>query len=217
MLIKNIMHNSQQYFLWILLIIIVIILFCAIRMYWSQQTGTDLTDQQSSMSYRCKRGQQLWDDHFYLTRLYIVSAMRNGSGTNATAQRLLLNQDQLGQLYNSTQLGTLLQEHINIAVLITNSVLQNKGIPNPTYLNQWKENANQIGILISQLTGLSVPEAQAMMQNHLNLTAAELLAEYQCSTGNSNACVTSVNNGDLALQQIREMSDHLCGLQTMCN
>lgn len=232
------MHNTGQYFLWIVLVILFIIVLAFYLTYWFQSNNSSLpnpcdqadpsiilvrsnksssstqTNQssqstQTTQSNLCQQSQQLWDDHFYLTRLYIVSALRNSSGTAATAQRLLQNQQQLGKLYNSPKLGSLLTEHINQAVGLVNSTINNKGTPTAALVTQWSQNGRDIAGEITNLTGIPLSQTAAMMQSHLDLTAGELLAEYQCLS-NPAACFTSVQKGDQALAQIREMSNHLC-------
>ncbi|HEY7574140.1 MAG TPA: acetylglutamate kinase, partial [Thermoanaerobaculia bacterium] len=65
---------------------------------------------------------QLWDDHVFWTRLYIVSALGDLPDKAATTERLLRNQTDIGNAIQpfygeaaGTKLTALLRDHILIA------------------------------------------------------------------------------------------------------
>lgn len=68
------------------------------------------------------RMRELWTDHVVYTRNYIVSAAANLADTAEVAQRLLRNQDEIGESVRpyygdaaATQLASLLRNHIQLA------------------------------------------------------------------------------------------------------
>jgi hypothetical protein len=65
---------------------------------------------------------KLWDDHAAYTRSYVISAIAGLPDTDAVAQRLLRNQDEIGNAIKpyygeeaGRKLATLLRDHIKIA------------------------------------------------------------------------------------------------------
>src|SRR4029450_10379347 len=71
---------------------------------------------------------KLWEDHVTWTRLYIVEAVSDLPGKDATAQRLLKNQDDIGNAVKpfygdaaGTKLTELLNDHIKIATEIVDA------------------------------------------------------------------------------------------------
>ena len=125
---------------------------------------------------------KLWEEHITWTRLYIVSVAGNLPDKDATAQRLLQNQTDIGNaiksFYGNTagdQLTTLLKEHILIAAALLDDVKSGNTAKAQADSQAWYANADQIATFLSNAIPKNWPLAtmKAQMKMHLDLTLAE--------------------------------------------
>ena len=139
---------------------------------------------------------KLWEDHITWTRLAIVTFADGSQGFNATADRLLQNQTDIGNaiapFYGAAagqKLSTLLHAHITIAV----ELLQDAKAGDTAAFNdakaRWYANANDIADFLSAANPRFWPDAtmRAAMKEHLDQTLAEAVDELN---GNYAASVT---------------------------
>src|SRR6476659_9323990 len=125
---------------------------------------------------------KLWEDHITWTRLAIVSFAAGLPDLQATEDRLLRNQADIGNAikpyYGKTagdRLTALLREHILGAVALLTAA---KG-GDPTQIQQasdaWYRNANQIADFLHTANPHNWPRAEmrAMMKTHLDETLKE--------------------------------------------
>ncbi len=140
---------------------------------------------------------KLWEDHVQWTRYYIISAAAGLPDGNATAKRLLKNQEDIGNAiatyYGAAagqQLTALLKTHITTAVDILNAAKAGDNAKLDAASKSWYDNANQIAAFLSKANPNNWPESavQDMMKMHLDLTLAEATARLK---GNWNDDVTS--------------------------
>jgi len=127
---------------------------------------------------------KLWTDHVVWTRDYIIAAVGDQPDAQAAANRLMKNQDDLGnavaKYYGAaagTQLTTLLKEHITIAVdLIKAAKAGNKDAQKQAD-DKWHQNATQIADFLSKANP-NWPRATLveMMNTHLSTTTDEVVA-----------------------------------------
>ncbi|HKW01409.1 MAG TPA: hypothetical protein VJN96_16410 [Vicinamibacterales bacterium] len=127
---------------------------------------------------------KLWTDHVVWTRDYIIAAVGDQPDAQAAANRLMKNQDDLGnavaRYYGAaagTQLTTLLKEHISIAVdLIKAAKAGNKDAQKQAD-DKWHQNATQIADFLSKANP-NWPRATLveMMNTHLSTTTDEVVA-----------------------------------------
>lgn len=128
---------------------------------------------------------KLWEDHVTWTRLYIVSATANLPETEATAGRLLKNQEDIGNAmaaFYGAKVGAkvtaLLKEHIMIATKIVAAAMAGDAGGVAAYSEEWSVNADQIAKALSQINpeNWHYHEMKEMMNEHLTLTTAQLVA-----------------------------------------
>lgn len=159
-----------------------------------------------------KAMRKLWEQHVWWTRLYIVSFAKGLPETNATAQRLLRNQIDIGNAIKpfygnaaGNQLTALLKQHILGAV----AVLTAAKAGNTTKANQattaWYANADQIATFLHNANPIHWPLAsmRGMMHRHLTLTLQEATAELHGKSTASIAAFERVEN------EILRMADML--------
>jgi len=130
---------------------------------------------------------KLWEDHITWTRLYIVSVAAGLPDKDATAQRLIQNQVDIGNAIKpyygdaaGTKLTELLKEHIlGAADLLAAAKAGNQ----PEVAKQkarWSKNADDIAVFLSGANPKNWPEAtmKAEMKMHLDLTLKEALDRF---------------------------------------
>lgn len=131
---------------------------------------------------------KLWEDHITWTRLYIVSATASLPDKDATAQRLLRNQADIGNAIKpfygeaaGTKLTALLKDHITIAVEIIDAAMKGDAARKDDAVKRWSVNADDIAAFLSGANPSNWPAAdmKKMMRDHLDLTTAELVAHLQ--------------------------------------
>lgn len=126
----------------------------------------------------------LWEDHVIYTRNYIISALANLPDANAVAQRLLRNQDDIGNaikpIYGNAagkKLTQLLRDHILIAADVVTAAKANNTNALKTSSDKWKANAAEIAAFLSSANpNWSKAELLDMLNVHLDLTTGEVVS-----------------------------------------
>jgi hypothetical protein len=129
----------------------------------------------------------LWEDHVTWTRLYIVSAIAGLPDLTATANRLLRNQDDIGNaaatFYGSDaghQLSALLRDHILIAGQLVAAAKANNTDEVTAESTAWYANADEIAEFLAAANPAWPEKTLAdMMHTHLDQTLAEATARLQ--------------------------------------
>jgi len=154
---------------------------------------------------------KLWVEHVAYTRLFIVDAAAGLPEQDATTQRLLKNQDDIGAAVASyygadagAKLTTLLREHITTAAQLVAAAKANETAKVEDAKTRWFANADQIAAFLAGANP-KWPEAdmKRMMNEHLTLTSDEATAQLQ---GNYEA---SIETFDKVQTQILTMADML--------
>ena len=155
---------------------------------------------------------KLWEDHITWTRLFIVSAAANLPDKDVTTNRLLQNQVDIGNAVKpyygdaaGNQLTTLLKEHITTAAELVTAAKANDTTKLEDAKKRWFANADQIASFLSKANpkNWSNMEMQKMMQDHLNLTTAEVQARLKGDWAADIAAYERVH------EQILHMADML--------
>ena len=131
---------------------------------------------------------KLWEDHVTWTRLAIVTFADGSAGFDATATRLLQNQDDIGDAIKpfygeeaGNELTALLEEHIQGAVDLLAAAKSGDQTAVEVASANWYANANQIAAFLSRANPEAWPldDLQAEMTMHLDLTLEEATARLQ--------------------------------------
>lgn len=128
---------------------------------------------------------RLWEDHVTWTRLAIISLTTDAPDTEATVGRLLANQTDIGDaiepFYGAAagdELTRLLREHILIAADLIAAARAADDAAVTDAQSRWTANAEEIAAFLAAANPRSwdFEELEAMLHEHLRLTADEALA-----------------------------------------
>jgi len=155
---------------------------------------------------------RLWEDHITWTRLFIVSASADLPDTPATTQRLLRNQEDIGDAIKpfygraaGERLTSLLTEHILVAADLLASAKAGDQDAVERHSRAWYRNADQIATFLNKANPQHWPrkEMRSMMREHLDLTLKEAVAHLE------QRHRTDIRTYDRIHRQILEMADML--------
>lgn len=126
----------------------------------------------------------LWEDHIAYTRNYIISEMGGLPDSDAAAQRLLRNQDDIGNAikpyYGDTAgmtLSALLRDHILVATEVVTAAKSGDKLKLADVQKEWSANAKEIAEFLSSVNpNWSRKTMEEMLQSHLDLTTAQIVA-----------------------------------------
>jgi len=157
---------------------------------------------------------KLWSDHVAYTRLFIVSAASGSADKDATTQRLLQNQTDIGnavaEFYGrdaGNKLTALLKDHILIAANIVTAAKAGDNAKVTSENKRWHDNATDIAKFLHGANPKHWPEAtlQSALFTHLDQTINEATHELK---GNYAA---SIKDYDQALDHMLMVADTLSG------
>ena len=127
---------------------------------------------------------KLWEDHITYTRNYIISALAKLPDMGAVAERLLRNQDDIGNavkpVYGEVagkKLASLLRDHILVATEVVKAAMEGKAEALGQVQAKWTTNADQIATFLSGANP-NWPEAalKDMLHKHLEYTTQEVVS-----------------------------------------
>jgi hypothetical protein len=154
---------------------------------------------------------KLWGDHITWTRLYIVSVAGDLPDADATAERLLQNQDDIGNAVRpfygneaADQLTGLLRDHITGAVDILSAAKASDTAGMDTAVAAWRVNADDIATFLNSANPDNWPleDLKAEMQMHLDLTLAEAQARLGGNFADDIAAYEDVHEHILGLADV---------------
>jgi hypothetical protein len=155
---------------------------------------------------------QLWEDHITWTRLYIVSVAAALPDKDATAQRLLRNQSDIGAAIRpfygagaSEKLTGLLRGHILTAAELLAAAKAGDTAKFNAAKTRWYANADEIAAFLAGANPRNWPPAEmkTMMRSHLDLTLEEAAARLKGDWAADIAAYDKVH------EQILHMADML--------
>lgn len=129
----------------------------------------------------------LWVDHIVWTRQFIVDSASNLSSLNDTTNRLLKNQEDIGNAIKpyygdeaGNQLTDLLKSHILIAADLVNAAKAGNDSAVADADERWSDNADEIAAFLADANpNWGEEELSDMLHDHLNVTRAEAVARLQ--------------------------------------
>lgn len=154
---------------------------------------------------------QLWEDHITWTRLYIVSAAAGLPDADATAQRLLKNQADIGDAvaaYYGAAAGAnltgLLRGHILTAAKLVGAAKSGDTSAVRSTSQAWYANADSIADFLSGANPKAWPAAtlRAAMHMHLDLTLKEATARLHGDWASDIAAYDAVHRHILELADV---------------
>ena len=128
---------------------------------------------------------KLWEDHITWTRLAIISFAADLPDFNATAGRLLENQDDIGDAIKpyygkraGDQLTALLKEHITGAVELLKAAKAGDDAKFKQANDAWYRNGDEIARFLNKANPkyLRLGKVKALMRGHLDQTLEEAAA-----------------------------------------
>jgi hypothetical protein len=131
---------------------------------------------------------KLWGDHVALTRMYVVSATADLGEKDATAERLMKNQADLGGAIEpfyggsaAARLTALLKGHITIATQVVDAARARDDGKKQEAAKRWQQNADEIAAFLSEANPKNWPleETQKMMREHLELLSLQVAAHLE--------------------------------------
>lgn len=128
---------------------------------------------------------ELWEDHIVWTRMVIVSAVDDLPDLSFAVDRLLTNQDEIGDAIKpfygeaaGEELSRLLREHIVGAADLLTAAKAGDSDAVAAASAAWYVNGDEIAAFLARANPQNWPldEMKAMMRDHLDLTLAEAVA-----------------------------------------
>jgi hypothetical protein len=154
---------------------------------------------------------QLWEDHIVWTRNVILNIADNLPGTDQAVNRLLKNQEDIGNAIKSyygdqagEKLTGLLKSHITIAAEVVTAAKKGEKAALDNSDKKWHSNAEEIAKFLSSANpNWKFEDLKSMMNDHLKYTTDEAVARIQ---KDYNADVKAY---DKVHEEILMMSDDL--------
>jgi hypothetical protein len=127
---------------------------------------------------------KLWEDHIVWTRNVILNIMDDLPGTDQAVNRLLQNQDDIGNAVKpfygeagGKELTRLLREHITTAADLLKAAKTGNNSAFDAANKKWFANADEIsGFLSKANPNWKLDDMKKMMNDHLTLTTNEAVA-----------------------------------------
>lgn len=151
-----------------------------------------------------------WIDHTIWTRSYIVSAVNNLPDRQAVLDRLLRNQQDIGNLIKpyygekaGNQLANLLKEHIQIAGQIVEAAKAGNQNEVQKLQTDWHRNADNIAKFLSDANpNWTFKELQDMLYTHLALITEIVV---QCLQGNWEADIAATDKNEIHMLHLADI------------
>lgn len=154
---------------------------------------------------------KLWEDHVTWTRLYIVSAAAGLPDAQATAERLLRNQADIGDAIKpfygdaaGARLTALLRPHILIAADLVKAAKAGDTAAVQTESARWNANADEIADFLSGANPQNWPRQtlRSEMRHHLDLTLQEAQARLRGDWAADIAAYDAVHQHILGMSDV---------------
>jgi len=126
---------------------------------------------------------KLWEDHITYTRNYIISELAGLPDRDAVAQRLLRNQDDIGNAIKpyygdaaGKKLSVLLRDHILVATEVVKAAKAGDKMKLADAQKKWTANGKEIAAFLSSANpNWPKKTLEEMLQKHLDLTSGEVV------------------------------------------
>ncbi|OGI00546.1 MAG: hypothetical protein A2Y25_00055 [Candidatus Melainabacteria bacterium GWF2_37_15] len=191
-----------------LLICVFTVKICTAQQMPTPDAKTNVNSQTSACDFRVMN-RKLWSDHVTWTRMYIISALANLKDADYTSDRLLRNQQEIGNSIKpfygeeaGNKLADLLKQHILLAVKIVDYAKAGKKAELEAEEKKWFANADDIAAFLSSANpNLSEKAVTDMLYEHLKVTKQEVVYRL------NGDYKSDIEAYDIVLDDILEMSD----------
>lgn len=164
--------------------ILATILFTALLMPLKVYSSDNLIPLKKSTINLKSDERKLWIDHVLWTRSFIVSDISSLADKNDVLQRLLKNQDDIGNSIKpyygeeaGDKLSKLLRDHISIAGQVVDAAKNNNKDALDKYNKLWYKNADDIAEFLSNANpNWSNSELKDMLHKHLEFVTSQVVA-----------------------------------------
>ncbi|QRG67974.1 glycosyltransferase [Brevibacillus choshinensis] len=154
--------------------------------------------------------QKVWIDHTIWTRSYIVSAISNRQDQQAVLDRLLQNQQDIGNVIKpyygeaaGNKLAELLREHILIAVKIVAAAKSGNQADVKRLEADWHKNADEIAKFLSAANpNWQFKTLQDMLYTHLQLITEIVLA---CLKGDWKGDIAATDKNEIHMIRLADI------------
>src|ERR1700752_301114 len=151
---------------------------------------------------------KLWEDHSKWTRLFIISTLSDLPDQSETAQRLIQNQNEIGNAIKpfygdaaGDELAELLREHALIGATMLQSARKADPEAFEDSVERWYSNADEIAEFLQETNQENWPlrKTKSMMRIYLDLTLEEALARWNGDFGADVAAHAKVHDQALKI------------------
>ncbi len=199
------MQTSTRIFFTLPLLVIIM----AASLAFAEETSEELT-MTSPLELKTNM-RKLWEDHITWTRNVILCLVDDLPGTNQAVNRLLKNQDEIGNAVKpyygeeaGEKLSGLLRVHINISADVVKAAKASNTAMLDEANKRWMANADEISeFLCKANSNWNLSEMKMMMHDHLKLTTDEAVCRIKKDYDQDVAAYDKVHN------EILKMSDML--------
>ena len=148
------------------------------------QAQMDMSNKPSKSEQLRMAMHKLWEDHIVWTRNVILNIMDDLPGTDQAVNRLLQNQDDIGNAVKpfygeagGKKLTGLLREHITVAADLLKAAKAGNNSAVEIANKKWIANADEISGFLSEANpNWKLEDMKKMMHDHLTLTTEEAVA-----------------------------------------
>jgi len=170
--------------------LILFVVATAIAVSYAQQMKSKMPTEtilsQSSVEFKMTM-RKLWEDHITYTRNYIISALAGLDDTSKVSERLLKNQDDIGEaikpIYGDEagkKLAALLRNHILAATEVVKAAKMGNNEEFPKVNKKWHVNADDIAAFLSSANpNWSKDVLKDMLYKHLDYTTQEVVSRLE--------------------------------------
>jgi hypothetical protein len=153
-----------------------------------------------------------WDDHVWWTREVVIGIIDNVPGTNEAVDRLLKNQEEIGDAIKpyygkdaANELTALLKPHITIAAEVVKAAKANNKVALEEANTRWYANADSISIFLNSANpdNWELDHMKKHMRDHLDLLTDQVTTRIK---KDYKANIKALEKSE---EQILEMADML--------
>ena len=198
------MNRKKKYFL------IIVVLFTMLPVLLAGNSTLIGSQNQPKIDAQVFRNdmRKLWEDHSKWTRLFIISTLSDLPDQSETAQRLIQNQNEIGNAIKpfygdaaGDELAELLREHALIGATMLQSARKADPQAFEDSVERWYSNADEIAEFLQETNQENWPlrKTKSMMRIYLDLTLEEALARWNGDFGADVAAHDKVHDQALKI------------------